>query len=150
CGMKVDPAHPKGGTFVHAGKTYGFCRPQCRERFAADPERYLSREGAGPHMHGAPAVSGRPDAAATGVCPMDPEVRSDRPGACPRCGMALEPKEPVAATAVQWVCPMHPQIVRDAPGACPICGMALEPRTVTLEAPPNPELEDMQRRLWVS
>ena len=36
---------------------------------------------------------------------------------------------------------MHPEIVRDAPGACPICGMALEPRTVTLEEPPNPELD---------
>ena len=60
--------------------------------------------------------------------------------------MALEPKGPVAA-AIQWVCPMHPQIVRNGPGPCPICGMALEPRTITLEAPANPELEDMQRRL---
>ena len=150
CGMKVDPAHPKGGTFAHAGRTHGFCSARCRERFAADPERYLSREGAGPradHPHGAQP---RPGTGGTWVCPMDPDVQSDHPGACPRCGMALEPKEPAAATAVQWVCPMHPQIVRDAPGACPICGMALEPRTVTLEATANPELEDMQRRLWVS
>ncbi|HEY1908214.1 MAG TPA: heavy metal translocating P-type ATPase [Myxococcaceae bacterium] len=148
CGMTVDPAHPKGGTFVYAGKTYGFCRAGCRERFAADPQRYLSRQGApAAQQHG---TSSAPNAAATWICPMDPDVRSDRPGACPQCGMALEPKEPAPATAVQWVCPMHPNIVRDAPGACPICGMALEPRTVTLEATVNPELEDMQRRLWLS
>jgi Cu+-exporting ATPase len=45
---------------------------------------------------------------------------------------------------------MHPEIVRDGPGTCPICGMALEPRTVSLEDEPNPELEDMSRRFWVS
>src|SRR4051812_45263782 len=27
------------------------------------------------------------------TCPMHPEVVSDKPGACPKCGMALEPKE---------------------------------------------------------
>ena len=81
---------------------------------------------------------------------MDPEVESEKPGPCPKCGMALEPKEPVAATATQWVCPMHPEIVRDVPGTCPICGMALEPRTVTLDEPANPELQDMQRRLLIA
>ncbi len=186
CGMRVDPEHPRGGVHVHAGKTYGFCNPRCRERFAADPERYLAARGTEsvaasghegqPHASAAhPELahardpqpdSGRPSAAqarpppaagtaragpiAPWICPMDPEVSSDRPGACPRCGMALEPKEPVVAAATQWVCPMHPEIVRDAPGSCPICGMALEPRSVTLEAPPNPELEDMQRRLVVA
>ncbi len=149
CGMRVDPENPKGGTHVHAGKTYGFCNPRCRERFAADPERYLAARAAGSlagsghegHAHAvahSPAVqpdSGHPSAAQNQpqslpgiaragppvpwICPMDPEVSSDRPGPCPRCGMALEPKEPVIATATQWVCPMHPQIVRDAPGSCP-------------------------------
>src|SRR6266545_1679831 len=55
------------------------------------------------------------------VCPMCPEVESDRPGPCPRCGMALEPAMPAAA-ATLWTCPMHPEIVRDRPGTCPICG----------------------------
>src|SRR5574341_1146267 len=85
------------------------------------------------------------------VCPMHPEVRRPAPGACPKCGMALEPEVPApAAHRTEYVCPMHPEIVCDAPGACPICGMALEPRTVTLEQEENPELVDMRRRFWVS
>ena len=79
------------------------------------------------------------------ICPMDPEVRQDHPGACPTCGMALEPDLSTVAR-VEYTCPMHPEIVRDAPGSCPICGMALEPRTVTLDEGPNPELVDMTRR----
>ena len=79
------------------------------------------------------------------TCPMDPEVRQKGPGACPKCGMALEPVDVAPVTKVEWTCPMHPEIVRDAPGACPICGMALEPRTVTLEEK-NPELDDMTHR----
>jgi Cu+-exporting ATPase len=82
---------------------------------------------------------------------MDPEVRESKPGACPKCGMALEPEMLAAAsTRTEYVCPMHPEVVRGEPGSCPICGMALEPRTVTLEDAPNPELVDMTRRFWVS
>ena len=84
------------------------------------------------------------------VCPMCPEVRSAKPEACPRCGMALEPEMPVAATRVEYTCPMHPEIVRPGPGHCPICGMALEPRTVTAQEEENPELRDMTRRFWIS
>jgi P-type Cu+ transporter len=85
------------------------------------------------------------------ICPMDPEVRQDHPGSCPKCGMALEPDlSTVATTRVEYTCPMHPEIVRDAPGACPICGMALEPRTATLEEGPNPELVDMTRRMKIA
>jgi Cu+-exporting ATPase len=84
------------------------------------------------------------------TCPMHPEVSTDAPGDCPKCGMALEPVTPTPATRTEWTCPMHPEIVRDAPGNCPICGMALEPRTVTLEEEPNPELADMTRRFWIS
>ncbi len=80
---------------------------------------------------------------------MDPEVRQDHPGACPKCGMALEPETPILPTKTEWTCPMHPEIVRDGPGSCPICGMALEPRTVTVEVD-NPELRDMSRRFWIS
>jgi Cu+-exporting ATPase len=79
---------------------------------------------------------------------MHPEVRQDHHGACPKCGMGLEPTAPPKAR-VQYTCPMHPQIVRDEPGNCPICGMALEPRTIVAEAE-NPELTDMSRRFWVS
>ncbi len=84
------------------------------------------------------------------ICPMDSEVRQRGPGACPKCGMALEPEVPLAAVvSTQYVCPMHLQIVRDAPGACPICGMALEPRDIIAEEK-NPEMDDMTRRFWVS
>ena len=85
------------------------------------------------------------------TCPMHPEVRQNRPGACPICGMALEPvTAAVPQTRTTYVCPMHPEIVRSEPGACPICGMALEPRTVSLEEEANPELVDMTRRFWIS
>jgi len=84
------------------------------------------------------------------VCPMCPEVRSAKPSACPRCGMALEPEMPVPATRVEYTCPMHPEIVRLSPGSCPICGMALEPRTVTAQEEENPELREMMRRFWIS
>jgi len=88
--------------------------------------------------------------AAIYTCPMDPEVRQDHPGPCPKCGMALEPDVPPAlATRTEYTCPMHPDIVRAEPGSCPICGMALEPRTAVVEEE-NPELVSMTRRFWVS
>jgi len=80
---------------------------------------------------------------------MCPEVRESKPGACPSCGMALEPEFPAASTGTEYVCPMHPEIIRPAPGSCPICGMSLEPRTVT-SAEENPELRYMTRRFWIS
>ncbi len=81
---------------------------------------------------------------------MDPDIHEDRPGACPKCGMALEPAVPIQPTTrVEYVCPMHPQIVRSKRGSCPICGMALEPRD-TVDQEENPELADMARRFWIS
>ena len=97
-----------------------------------------------------PSLAQGPEATPAYICPMDPEVRQTQPGACPKCGMALEPEVPVASTKTQWTCPMHPEIVRDGPGACPICGMALEPKTVTAAPEENPELRDMTRRFWTS
>ncbi|MHB8585262.1 MAG: copper-transporting P-type ATPase [Thermoplasmatota archaeon] len=76
---------------------------------------------------------------------MDPDVRQDGPGDCPKCGMALEAIPSAAGT---WTCPMHPEVVRDAPGDCPICGMALERRMVA-EEPADRELLSMTRRFWV-
>ena len=83
---------------------------------------------------------------------MHPEERQDEAGGCPKCGMALEPIDPVPpVTRTEWVCPMHPEIVRDEPGSCPICGMSLEPREGAVEgAEENPELLDMTRRFRVS
>ena len=53
------------------------------------------------------------------VCPMCPEVRETKPGACPSCGMALEPDMPIAATRTEYTCPMHPEIVRARAGIVP-------------------------------
>ncbi len=105
------------------------------------------------HGHHTAEQHAAPAPPATGVgdytCPMHPEVQSDKPGDCPKCGMALERTTPVAPSTTQWTCPMHPEIVRDAPGDCPICGMVLEPRSVDLAAEAeNAELRDMTRRFW--
>jgi len=93
------------------------------------------------------------NAAPTGAiytCPMHPEVQSPMPGTCPKCGMTLELKTPIA-TRTEWTCPMHPEIVRDAPGTCPKCGMTLEPRQVGAgEYEENAELRSMAWRFWWS
>ncbi len=86
CGMRVDPNAPRGGTYVHAGRTYYFCNPRCREKFRAEPARYLT-PAAAPRPQAAPA-----DRAGEYTCPMHPEVVRAEPGACPICGMALEPR----------------------------------------------------------
>lgn len=83
------------------------------------------------------------------TCPMHPEVREAEPGACRKCGMALEPVTAAAPVKTEWTCPMHPEIVRDEPGSCPICGMALEPREALAEEE-NPELTSMTRRFTIS
>ena len=153
CGMTVDPA-TAAGQYEHAGQTYYFCSTHCLHKFSADPAAYLNKAPQLPALPMTQLVGkakALPQAAApTGtkyVCPMDPEIVRDKPGACPKCGMALEPELPAAPlTKIEYTCPMHPEIVRDEPGNCPICGMALEPRTVTLEEAPNPELTDMTRR----
>jgi Cu+-exporting ATPase len=141
CGMTISPEEAVGHD-EYKGQTYYFCSQSCQERFRATPEAFLV---------GSPKSAPRPraDMERDYTCPMHPEVRQKGPGACPKCGMALEPVDVAPATKVEWTCPMHPEIIRDEPGACPICGMALEPRTVTLEAG-NPELEDMSRRFWWS
>jgi P-type Cu+ transporter len=176
CGMTVDPAHA-AGQVEHDGRIYYFCSTSCVKRFTADPEAFLNKKAGASESccHGeaanqpsaapvsfakrGPAVpsaevrepASQHPAATQYFCPMDPEVRQDRPGSCPKCGMALEPDlSTVPAARVEYTCPMHPEIVRDAPGSCPICGMALEPRTVTAGVGPNPELVDMTRRMWIA
>ena len=147
CGMTVDP-HEAAGTVVHDGRTYYFCSDICRERFQAAPETYVEHRGAEATDSSRPPSG---DEAVEYTCPMHPEVRQRGPGACPTCGMALEPVTLAAPmTRTDYTCPMHPEIVRPEPGFCPICGMALEPRTVTVEDEANPELQDMTRRFWVS
>jgi FtsP/CotA-like multicopper oxidase with cupredoxin domain len=61
------------------------------------------------------------------VCPMHPEVVSDEPGSCPKCGMKLLAQ---AAEETTYVCPMHPEVTSDKPDHCPKCGMKLLPASV--------------------
>ncbi|HUA33643.1 MAG TPA: heavy metal translocating P-type ATPase [Candidatus Binataceae bacterium] len=120
CGMSVTE-NSKWST-ESGGTTYYFCSEGCRNKFAADPARYLNKPAA--HDHSAHLHGHRSHGAAA-------------------------PK-PVAAIAgpVEYTCPMHPEIVRPGPGACPICGMALEPRTAT-PVEDKSELDAMTQRLWV-
>jgi P-type Cu+ transporter len=136
CGMTISPDDAVASV-DHQGQTYYFCSQNCVDQFRANPDAFL---GERPTSPASPA-----DMEREYTCPMDPEVRQKGPGACPKCGMAVEPVDFSPVTKTEWTCPMHPEIVRDGPGSCPICGMALEPRTITLEEK-NPELEDMTRR----
>ncbi len=104
CGMSVDPKTALCAD--HDGHTYHFCSAHCREKFRASPGSYLPAGPAG-HEHAEHAHHGEggerepgPRAQPTGqptgevaeyTCPMHPQIRQPGPGACPICGMALEP-----------------------------------------------------------
>ena len=92
-----------------------------------------------------------PSSAAKYFCPMCPGVESEKPGDCPKCGMALE-RNPAwtSEAATIYICPMHPEVRQDHPGTCPECGMTLEPEASAADDEENGELTDMTRRLWVS
>src|SRR5512133_2385738 len=136
CGMKVNTADARGGTHEHAGKSYFFCNPRCRERFAADPQHWLERG------------------------PSQAAMSMPLPAAAPAAAIAAAPANTAASVEtvapsgeserVEWICPMDPEVLETKPGACRICGMALEPRVITAVEEKNPELEDMTRRFLVA
>jgi len=80
CGMTVEPS-TAAGKYEYNGKTYYFCSTHCLEKFRTEPEKYLHKE------------AGRESEEKAGLhtCPMHPEIVKEEPGACPLCGMALEP-----------------------------------------------------------
>jgi Cu+-exporting ATPase len=86
CGMTVYPAHAAGSSEYH-GTTYYFCSPGCKTKFDSNPQAYLGQDHQNAEHDAQPAPAGT-----MYVCPMHPEVRQDHPGACPKCGMALEPE----------------------------------------------------------
>ena len=159
CGMTVDEA-----TALHAerdGQIFYFCSEHCRQKFLAQAasenpdcstmthEQHGCCGGEHDHHHHA-AI--KPSATAKYFCPMCPGVESDKPGDCPKCGMALERNSAwIATTTVKtiYTCPMHPEVQQDHPGNCPKCGMALEPKMVAATEEENPELADMTRRFWI-
>jgi Cu+-exporting ATPase len=86
CGMTVDP-HTAPHRADYHGHTYYFCAAGCRAKFVANPEKYLGERAPEPVIEGA-----------IYTCPMHPEIRQQCPGACPICGMALEPELATADT----------------------------------------------------
>src|SRR3989475_2802047 len=85
CHMQVMP-ETAAARYDYKGKTYYFCNPRCLERFKANPEQFLGFAKL--------ETSDSKSRISNGIytCPMHPEVRQMGPGACPKCGMALEPE----------------------------------------------------------
>src|SRR4029453_8277007 len=94
CGMSVDPASA-AGAYSHAGQEYFFCSLHCLERFRTRPETYLNKPLVQPSLTA--DASKTPEPGGDFTCPMHPEVRQEKAGPCPRCGMALEPRAGRAA-----------------------------------------------------
>ncbi len=172
CKMLVSP-ETAAASYDYAGKTYYFCNVGCKERFAADPEKYLGDDHS--HGHAQETVRHGDMAATPGGQFIDPV-----------CGMSVEPDTAAGSHVhngqtyyfcsagclskfrsdpekylsprpledqpldVEYTCPMHPEIVQIGPGSCPICGMALEPKEISLDERPDPELIDMTRRFKIS
>lgn len=133
CGMTVSPDGPHRVT--HAGTEWSFCSASCRDRFAANPARYISARTADRPQDSHPSCCG----SHSNHAPAVPVARVE----------AAIASAPPATSAGRWTCPMHPEVVSETPGSCPICGMALEP--MGSEAGDEiPELADMTRRFWVS
>ncbi len=98
CGMTVDSGKA-AWNYEHEGSRYYFCARSCFERFSVDPVKYLAPKpvlvslgGLGSKPHLPATMKKKAPAKQEYFCPMDPEVISDRPGSCPKCGMALEPR----------------------------------------------------------
>ena len=88
CGMMIDPRTAQHQA-THDGTSYYFCSESCRSKFVAEPTRYAGR---------LKAAAETVPAGTIWTCPMHPEIRRDKPGSCPICGMALEPELPTTDT----------------------------------------------------
>jgi FtsP/CotA-like multicopper oxidase with cupredoxin domain len=83
-----------------------------------EPDKVLGFSSSMPILYGEASAK-----ASSYVCPMHPEITSEEPDTCPKCGMKLVPAiEPAASS---YVCPMHPEITSAEPDTCPKCGMRL-------------------------
>ncbi len=93
CGMHVtEDAHH---SHEYKSKINYFCSLGCKNKFIADPEKFLGKhqDNNTNHTHSNSEITNVP-AGTIYTCPMHPEVREDHPGTCPKCGMALEPELP--------------------------------------------------------
>lgn len=151
CGMEV--AEDTQHRLIHEDTEYLFCSESCRTSFEEEPKKYLSQGGgekpccAGGHTASAEETKAQPG---QWTCPMDPEVISDQPDDCPKCGMALE-MVPRLGGGTQFTCPMHPEVIEDAPGDCPKCGMPLEPMDASADdAHAQEEIRSLSRKFWIA
>ena len=136
CGMTLVPR--EAAATSHAGHS----APEKEHPMPAEASPGPATAGHGHSGHAAAEAAGQY------TCPMHPEVVSDKPGNCPKCGMFLVPVaakdgtagqggehsghgghsgHAAAEAAGQYTCPMHPEVVSDKPGNCPKCGMFLVP-----------------------
>jgi FtsP/CotA-like multicopper oxidase with cupredoxin domain len=115
-------------------------REQLEHWLAAPPDKVLALVAQMDDPAAMPVGAGP----VTYACPMHPEVTSDQPGRCPKCGMKLLATQAPAATA--YACPMHPEVVSDQPGRCPKCGMKLLATTAPTSyvCPMHPEVTSDQ------
>jgi len=88
-------------SYEYEGKTYYFCCEGAKEKFSKDPAKYIAKKA---------------EVADVYTCPMHPEVKSDKAGKCPKCGMNLEKK---AMPAAHCQGAMHMKEM----GACPMMGV---------------------------
>jgi Cu+-exporting ATPase len=126
CGMTVTLGRGKPH-LTHDGAEYHFCGQRCRDRFAADPRFYLSGRHKGRPKPGKKAV--------TYTCPMHPEIVKDGPGACPICGMALEPTSGVSEGPNEELVDFTRRLAVSAALAVPVLVLAMGPM-VGLPVPP--------------
>lgn len=87
CGMDVDPQKTEHH-LKHKSQEYYFCSEKCLGKFKVSPEQYIGKKEA--------VANENVPKGTIYTCPMHPEVERVGPGSCPKCGMALEPKDGVA------------------------------------------------------
>ncbi len=124
CGMQVDAATAKHQA-EHAGQTYYFCSSRCREKFIAEPARYLEKK---------PAAEVSAPAGTIYTCPMHPEVQQVGPGSCPKCGMALEPMLPTSEVDDSELRTVRRKFFISAAFAIPLLLIAMGPHLFGLHA----------------
>jgi len=149
CGMTVDPDKGKP-SFAHDGRTFHFCSQHCHDKFAAEPEAYLTAVDpvCGMNVDRASAEHmAKHDGTRFYFCSSRCQ---DRFEAEPEKYLAGVPAPEPMPEGTIYTCPMHPEIEQVGPGDCPICGMALEPKGIPDVDAPNPELQDFTRRLMVA
>jgi len=93
CPVMGDPIDPKIYVDYNGRRIY-FCCNACPPKFKADPEKYIKIVDEELKKAGVPVP-----AAIVYTCPMHPQVKQDKPGKCPICGMDLVQQKPEAPTA---------------------------------------------------